>query len=214
MEIFGISIRGLFVLLTIIFGLFVLIFSKFSRSRGDTLKENFIETESRANSVRKKDISNLKYITIPFETLPFVTTDDYNINACQKELRAFDGKKIVNLSHLTNTEPKMEYGVANLPVLSEYDENCMRLFRTIANLGFHLSNAGFHDEAISFLEFGIENGSDISRNYYVLADEYLARGQEQKVSHLIEIAEQIPSLMGPSIVKELNLKLASISGQN
>ena len=39
---------------------------------------DFLDRETKANSTRKKDISNLNYITIP-DSLPLINTEDSNI---------------------------------------------------------------------------------------------------------------------------------------
>ena len=169
--------------------------------------ERFLATESKANTTRRKDISSLDYIRIPMDTLPFVDTDIYDIKDYQKQLKDLSQRKILNLSGISNTDLKLEYGAPNLPLLSEYDENCMRLFKVIANLGYHLSKNDFHKEAVAFLEYGISIGTDISRNYYVLADEYLADNNINAVEALIEKAKEISTVMGGVIVKELTNKL-------
>lgn len=211
MQINGYGISGILILFTMLFALYMKIYSSRSRSRADSSKEAFWERERAANSVRRKDISGLNYIDIPYDSLPFIENAGYNIEICQKELLALKGRKIVNLSGISNTDLKMEYGAANLPALSEYDDNCLHMFRSLANLGFHLSKEGYHKEAIQFLEFSIEAGTDISRSFLVLADEYIAAGEPDKIYKLKEKAEQITTAMGPSIVKELSVKLSHMS---
>ena len=60
------------------------------KTRSDN--ENFLKRESRANMSRKKDISNLNYITIP-DTLPFVDTDVETIKKAQNDLAELKEKK-------------------------------------------------------------------------------------------------------------------------
>ena len=195
------------ILCTAILGALVSYESKKSKRKSEERLSSFWEKERKANTIRRKDISGLDYISIPFDSLPFVETDNYDVALCQKELRALEGRKILNLAGISNTDLKMEYGVANLSELTEYDENCTRMFRALANLGFHLSKNGYHKEAVAFLEFGIEAGTDISRNYLVLADEYIRLGQYDKVRELIAKAGKITTPMGPSILQKLTAKL-------
>ena len=209
-QTFANNLIGSIIVCTLIIGALILYESKKHKREADRKMAEFWAREAKSNSVRRQDISQLDYITIPFDSLPFVETDDGEINACQKELLALKGTKILNLSGISNTDLKLQYGVANLPQLSEYDEACTRMFRIIANLGFHLSQKGYHDEAVAFLEYGISAGSDLSRNYYVLADEYILAGRYEKVRELITHAESITSPMGPSILRELNAKLSAI----
>ena len=97
------------------------------KTRSDN--ENFLKRESRANMSRKKDISNLNYITIP-DTLPFVDTDVETIKKAQNDLADLKEKKILNLTGMSNTDLKIKYGVANkidmeleTPIFIENNEN-------------------------------------------------------------------------------------------
>ncbi|MGN1187333.1 MAG: hypothetical protein ACI4R6_02465, partial [Lachnospiraceae bacterium] len=150
-QTFANNLIGSIIVCTLIIGALILYESKKHKREADRKMAEFWAREAKSNSVRRQDISQLDYITIPFDSLPFVETDDGEINACQKELLALKGTKILNLSGISNTDLKLQYGVANLPQLSEYDEACTRMFRIIANLGFHLSQKGYHDEAVAFL---------------------------------------------------------------
>lgn len=192
---------------TIVLG-FLLLYERRKHSR-ETERRNaeFWQREDRANTVRRKDISQLPYIDIPYDSLPFIEDAHGEIASCQKELMALKGSRLLNLSGMSNTDLKLKYGVANLTQLSEYDEACSRMYRTIANLGYHLSKEGYHDEAVAFLEFGIRSGSDISRNYYVLADEYILTGRYDDLGKLISHAENLNTPMKPAILRELNKKL-------
>lgn len=199
------------ILCTLIIGALIFYENKKHKREADRKADEFWTRENQSNSVRRQDISQLDYISIPFDELPFVQTDDGEINACQKELLALKGVKMLNLTGISNTDLKLQYGVANLPQLSECDEACTRMFRVIANLGFHLSRKGYHEEAVAFLEYGISAGSDISRNYYVLADEYILAERYDRLNELIANAEKITSPMGPVILRELKSRLSSVN---
>lgn len=170
------------------------------KTRSDN--ENFLKRESRANMSRKKDISNLNYITIP-DTLPFVDTDVETIKKAQHDLADLKEKKILNLTGMSNTDLKIEYGVANLSVLSEYDENFSKLCRAIVRLSTALKENGFDEQAEAFLEFGIKCGSDVSANYFMLAEYYLAQGNTKGLSRLKTSAEALNSLSKNVILKKL-----------
>lgn len=189
---------------TIVLG-FLLLYERKKHSREAERRETeFWQREDKANNVRRKDITQLPYINIPYDTLPFISDAHGEIAACQKELLAFKDSKLLNLSGLSNTDLKLMYGVANLPQLSEYDDACTAMYRVIANLGSHLSKEGYHSEAIAFLEFGIEAGSDISRNFYTLADEYARAARYDDIKKLIERADKLNSPIKTSIVNKLN----------
>ena len=184
---------------------FLLLYERKKHSREAERREaEFWQREDKANNVRRKDITQLPYINIPYDSLPFISDAHGEIASCQKELLAFKDSKLLNLSGLSNTDLKLMYGVANLPQLSEYDDACTAMYRVIANLGSHLSKEGYHSEAIAFLEFGIEAGSDISRNFYTLADEYARAARYNDIKKLIERADKLNSPIKTSIVNKLN----------
>ena len=170
------------------------------KTRSDN--ENFLKRESRANMSRKKDISNLNYITIP-DTLPFVDTDVETIKKAQNHLAELKEKKILNLTGMSNTDLKIKYGVANLSVLSEYDEKYSRLGRAIVRLSAALKENGFDEQAEAFLEFGIKCGSDVSANYFMLAEYYLEKGNTKGLSRLKTSAQALNSLSKNVILKKL-----------
>ena len=87
--------------------------SRFKKTHGQS-HEEFLEQESRANSVRKADISALPYVEIPLDELPLDALSACGYSALAEELRALASVKILNLSMYTNTELKLMYGPAPL----------------------------------------------------------------------------------------------------
>lgn len=162
----------------------------------------FWERESKANSVRKQDIEHLHYITIP-ENLPAIATDNFRINELLQQFEGMRAKKILNLTGMSNTDIKMKYGAANLPFLSECDDNFTELARITAALGHMLIDCNLTDEAAFFLELGIQWGSDISTNYTDLAAIYKQNSSPQKITNLINEANKLNSLSKDIIIKKL-----------
>lgn len=163
----------------------------------------FWNREHEANEVRKKDISNLPYITIPLASLPFHENADDELLEIYETIRSLSDKKIVNLNHMSNTDIKLEYGVGNLDILSEYDNNYVTLVRTIAKWGRYLYE---HDEITDcrkVLEFGIQCNTDIKNNYVLLAQLYKSRQHDDKISELISKANQLDSITKNSIIASL-----------
>lgn len=170
--------------------------------KSEEANEAFWKREAEANNVRRKDISNLDYIIIP-DSLPFVTCDNDEINRLQNKLISMKDKKILNLTGYSNTDLKIEYGVANLTQLSEYDNNFAMLAHTIAALGKSLMKAGYEAEAVSFLEFGIQCGTDVTANYIMLAEYYCANNETDKIDKLIITASSLKSLSKDIILRKL-----------
>lgn len=160
--------------------------------------------EAKANSVRKKSLTDLNYIEIPFSTLPLsVFSDNEQIAGLQQTLFSLKGKKIVNFTGISNTDLKMTYGTANLPVLTEYDQNYTMLARTLNQLGNLYYQEGNQQAAKEILEFALSTGTDISGTYKCLAEIYLANHEDEKINSLIQSAEKINGLMKNSIVRTL-----------
>lgn len=171
--------------------------------KSSELNRMFWEREQKANSVRKKSIEHLNYITIP-DTLPFVNSDDPEIANAQNAILALKDKRILNLTGLSNTDLKMEYGVANLSLLSEYDDNFTALARAVAAAGSLLMKKGYEQEGAAILEFGIECCTDISSNYTDLAAYYIRTSQPNRLAHLKDTASRLNSLSKDVILKKLS----------
>lgn len=165
--------------------------------------KEFIERESRANSVRKADISNLNYISVDIDSLPVEQARAFGLEEEVAVLTSLSDKKILNLSQYTNTDLKLMYGPANLDILTDCDTNYISLIRCLDKIGKTLYEADRIEEAIVFFEYAIEINSDITNTYITLGDIYAKTKQREKLNHLISKAKAITSLSGPGIVSKL-----------
>jgi hypothetical protein len=192
---------GLGILIVII--CFFAYFRKRSTRAQEEVDDRFWERENQANLTRKQNLDNLSYITIPLDKFPIGIYDDEKIKAAEDSLIALSGKKIVNLEGRTNTDLKMEYGAANLEALMEYDTNFESLCVSLVDYGKALYDAGHPDWAATVLEYGIETGSDISRNFLLLGSIYREQNDNGAISRLIATAENLDSPMKASIIRQL-----------
>ena len=112
--------------------------------------------------------------------------------------------KILNLSGKTNTDLKLEYGPANLPFLTECDNNFINFCRVTNSLGKELADNGYANAAIGIYEYAVFNGSDVSSSYYELAKLYLQTERKEDIKKLITKAEELNSLLKQSIINKLN----------
>lgn len=174
-------------------------------NRIEAERENeFWERERRANFTRRKSLDGLNYITIPEELLhmkPAGTTEA--LNATIKELNDLSEYQIVNLTGYTNTDLKLEYGTANITILTEFDLHYTNLVTLLQKLAQQLHESGNDALAISTLEFAVSTGTDVSKSYYLLADLYTEAGTPEKITALIDSAQAINSLIKDSIVQKL-----------
>ncbi len=188
----------------ILFGAIIFYNNRKSKRHTENTEKSFWEKENAANSVRRKPLDNLEYITIPFDTLPLhVMPEDETVAECVQILRDLDTRKIVNFTGISNTDLKLEYGAPNINLLTEYDQNYTLLARTLQKWAEFLYKNGFVAETRQILEFAVSTRTDVSKSYYLLADIYKARGESDKIPHLIEVAKGLNSALKGSIVRTL-----------
>lgn len=196
-----------FAILAFIFMMFV----KYTNSRDKHKSEDFLERESKANSTRKQSLDNLDYITIPIDSLPFYENATGEILRCQNVILSLSEKHIVNLSGKTNTDLKLEYGAANLPALTEYDNNFAELTGTIVKWAAALTDEGHEEDAVRVLEYGIQCNTDVSSNYLILADYYASKGDIRKIRTLRTRAMLLHTLMKDKIISKLDDLISGLS---
>lgn len=175
-----------------------------AKRKDQEFDREFWEREERANFTRRKPLDNLNYITIPEELIamkPAIMTDE--IQSYLGELKDLSAAKIVNLTGYTNTDLKLEYGTANITILSDYDSHYTILVTLLQKLAELLHNNLDDDLAVKMLEFAISTGTDVSRSYYLLAELYQQMNMPEKIEDLILHAQNIRSLMKDTIVDNL-----------
>lgn len=192
--------------LTLIIIIWFLIF-QYKRSQATRLDkqatEAFWRKEREANTTRRADLSQLNYIQIPLERLPFRETKDESLQLIQNAVRELAGKQIVNLTGISNTDLKLKYGAPNIDKLSEYDGNFTLLVRNLNQWGQYLYDNGFSDDARTVLEFSIQCKSDVRNTYLLLARIYSETGHTEKIQGLIKAAETLNTILKNSILDAL-----------
>lgn len=192
-----------------IFSLFTFLYMRRSSTKSLTGAENMLEREREANSVRKQPLTDLNYINVDLSKFPELNTEDEYLLERIKKLTALSDPdvKIVNLSAYTNTDLKLKYGVANITVLTEYDQNFTNLCRCLFEIGKRLHSANDIENALTFLEYGINCGTDLKSHYTLLADIYESQLQYGKIVDLIHSAKNINSALKDSLIRDLNSRL-------
>ena len=131
--------------------------------------QSFLERERLANNTRKKDISGLNYLPFTTDRLPDSVSSDEKLNIIESELKGLSNQKIINLSQYSNTDLKLMYGPANLPALSEYDDNYHRLAALFLDYASRQLELCDTSAAIAALEYAAELRIQSSRIYLLLA---------------------------------------------
>lgn len=184
-----------------IFIIFCIVLSYYIKKGDASQKEvmdNFFEKERLANSVRKKDISQLNYITIPFEKIPQKLD-----TSTEKEFFSFAEKPMVNFNGISNTDLKLQYGTANLEILSKYDANYMDMIALLPAYADELLAAGDYDTAQMLLEFAVNTKADSRKIYQQLTQIYRETNQADKIQYLITASNDLPGMARTIIQKDL-----------
>ena len=191
----------MFPIFTICFIIFLLIWNykiRKSNSQQQNLEDSFWEREREANLARRKDISNLDYIILPENLLPANPE-----TPTEMEFASLQGQKMLNLTGLSNTDLKMEYGVQNLEELSTYDETFTKFVRLLPEYAGELISNDKLSDAKNLLEFGVEHKADSKAAFLQLAEIYRRLGQDDQIQHLILVAGEINSLSKLPIISAL-----------
>ena len=166
--------------------------------------DEFWEKERQANNTRRKSLDGLNYITIPLDELPInLFNDDNIISEAVQTIVELAKSPIVNLTGISNTDLKLEYGAPNIDLLSLYDGRYTTLARTLQTWGKRLIELGEEPAAKTVLEFAISTETDVSGTYKLLSDIYSKEGNTKGIDNLISVAEKINSPMKDSILKGL-----------
>ncbi len=196
-------------------GLFIMLIATvtYHRKRSDRrqqeITESFWEREQKANFVRRKDIDGLPYIIIPMKDFSIGAFSDEELKDIEKKLEELSQEKILNLTGQTNTDLKLLYGPANLPLLTEYDQNFSDMLFVLTEYIRRLVELEQEQASIPVLEFCIEAGSDMSSHYIQLANYYKANGHPDKIEYLKEKASGLNSLMKTTILQKLDILLSN-----
>lgn len=160
---------------------------------------DFLEKEQAANHARKQDISKLDYITIPWDKLP----KDIETPS-KKAFWELQDKPLLNLTGISNTDLKLQYGVSNLEILSEYDANFAEMVSLLPTYAKELMEQGYTSEAKNLLEFGVSCHADSRNIYFLLADIYKQSDEANKITTLIEKAHELPELTKRAVLNQLS----------
>ncbi len=166
--------------------------------------EDFWAKEALANSVRKKPLDNLNYITIPVDTLPIqLYNDNPHVQECINTVMELAQNKIVNLTGITNTDLKLAYGTANITILSQYDQNYTFLVTALQKWADLLYELNEPEAVKTILEFSVSTGCDITKTYLTLAEIYDNRQEPENITSLMATAKTLSSPSGKIICRRL-----------
>lgn len=168
--------------------------------------DDFWRRENESNFVRKKDISGLSYIKVSEAELPFEENlpHDSEMYDVEKRIKKLFDRPVLNLSGMSNTDIKIEYGTANFSVLSEADTNFLSLIRDLDKWGRLLEKEDRTADAKKVFEYSVSIGSDIGSTLKALGSIYRTEGNREGIRSLIKLAEESESPTMKSVITYLN----------
>ncbi len=122
-------------------------------------------------------------------------------------LNALLDEKIVKFTGMTNTDLKLEYGTANITVLTRYDNNYTMMVRALQMLGEALHEQGENEKAMEVLEFALKSKTDVGASYKLLADICLECSNKDKIPWIIEQAEALNYGNSAAVARSIREKL-------
>lgn len=195
-----------FLSIFIIVTLYITIRIRNSKHAEEEMWDDFWNKEQEANWTRKQDISTLAYIKLPLDALPLGRYDDESLTCYEDALRDLSSQPICNLNGISNTDLKLQYGAANLPALTECDTNYSTLLALLANYGEKLYELSHRTEAKQVLEYALSLGTDVGKNYELLAAIYEEEGHPGQIESLRSRAENLTSIRKNSILRKLDAR--------
>ena len=168
----------------------------------------FWEKERAANSVRRKSLDGLDYITIPMDSLPTgLHTDNDTIASCIDTIGELSKSPVVNLTGISNTDLKLKYGAPNITLLTLYDQRYTLLASTLQKWAAALIELNEKEAARTVLEYAVSTKTDVSSTYKSLASIYSESGDTDSIKALIPVAESLNTPLKDSIVSNLKTYL-------
>lgn len=198
----------LFFICFIVFVLWLRVKMRKSDSKLSSEQNAFWERENKANFARSRDISQLDYIIVTEQDLPFSfspSIEDEKEKDLEQQVLEASKRKILNLSAYSNTDLKEQYGIANLEELSNCDQNYLLFIRALANWGTYLYEKKDFSRAKQIMEYSLSIGSDISSVYATLGHIYAKENDTAKIDELIAKVEHSDFALKSSILKQLSL---------
>lgn len=196
-----IILRTLFCLLPLITILILRLLIVRSNKEPDNGMSEYLERERQALFARNKDISDIKLFMPDLSGLPLSGSSDPD--DAETRVIASAVEPMLDLHHMNNADIKIEYGPANFPKLSKYDQNYMYFTRDLFMWGKTLYDKGQFDDARLVLEYTLSLTDDISGAYIMLGSIYKDKGEIELISNLLKKAEASASITSKSTCKAL-----------
>lgn len=164
--------------------------------------QSFWSKEKASNFARKKDISELDYLEVDQNLLPWDDQADGAIQDAQDDVREILKRPILNLQGMSKADIKLNYGIANFEILSACDQNYARLIRAL-NQGERHSISRRSWQTQRAFSYALDIGSDISSTYITLGKIYAQTDRIEQIQPLIERVKKQDFFMRDTVIDKL-----------
>ena len=176
----------------------------------DEASRAFWKKEEASLVVRKKALEPEEYIH------PTLTTDDLKGEAYYNKLGKTQLLRhevylheilqldMVNFSHMTNTDLRINFGTAMLTIIEKNENNYTAYITTLYKLAKGVYEAGDLNYACKLLEEGVGVGTDNRQHILLLAEIYLKLDNREAFDNLYSVAESNQSLTKKALLESLD----------
>ena len=161
--------------------LLLVISSRKHRRKQEEINKRFFEAENAANQVRKKELEQELYYVADLSRLPEIPESDPH-----KVLRASKRPMIYFRQPLTNLELKQMYGLAQMEIIAQHEENFNEYLKSLTNWANELVESGQETDAIFVLDYAISLGAEFRNTYKLAADLYTKREDIHNLDYLVD----------------------------
>ncbi len=202
---------AIFIVSILIINLFLYIHKSKNNKSMEQIRDDFWTKERKANLTSRKSISDIDYIQIPIDDLPIVEqTNDSELAYIQSKIIKLSKEPIANFTGYSNTDLKLKYGVGNINHIIECDTNFTAFATLMYEWGLYYYNQNQNQKAQQILEVAINQRSDVSKSFTLLAEIYIDSDQADKIDTLIQIAQTLDTMVKNKIINSLKeLKYSS-----
>lgn len=185
----------------ILFVFFSIIFYAALRSAGKESNKRikkFLEGEDVSSNIRRKPIDTELFFVPDLDGLPIkeYTAEEAEkfpvLIARQERVIAISKNKMIRFKEpKSNLEVKMQFGTISVEEVANYEESYSQYIYALVNWAESLMEAGNFDDAEKVLSVSIEQGSEISKSFTLLADIYFRNNDKPKMEDLYETVSTI-----------------------
>ncbi|MCL2388566.1 MAG: hypothetical protein FWC89_13625 [Defluviitaleaceae bacterium] len=157
----------------------VLMNGRSHRRKQEEMNRRFLEEEEAANAVRKKDIDADLYYTANLSALPQLPNPDpHQVERCANRTMIRFAEPISNL------ELKKQYGLAQMDVIAQYEENFTEYLKSLTKWAMDIAE-NQQEDALKIVEEVVTLGGEFRDTYRLAADIYVAKNDHDGLNTLL-----------------------------